>query len=78
MFFLGNFVPRENLPRVFVPYSDGPGLNERDFREEFARIGQRFAKLRLKILIDSLTDSADNSATLTPIKKVISSLDSPH
>ena len=50
----------------------------KDFREEFAQIRQRFAKLRLKILIDSLIDSADNSATSTPIKKVISVLDSPH
>ena len=53
-----------------------------ELREEFAQIRQRFAKLRLKIPIDSLTDSADNSvtnsATSTPIKKVISALDSPH
>ena len=59
-------------------YFDSPGLNQQDFREEFAQIRQRFAKLRLKILIDSLIDSADNSATSTPIKKVISVLDSPH
>ena len=59
-------------------YFDSPGLNQQDFREEFAQIRQRFAKFRLKILIDSLTDSADNSATSTPIKKVISVLDSPH
>ena len=59
-------------------YFDSPGLNQQDFREEFAQIRQRFAKFRLKILIDSLTDSADNSATSTPIKKVISALDSPH
>ena len=59
-------------------YFDSPGLNQQDFGEEFAQIRPRFAKLRLKILIDSLTDSADNSATSTPIKKVISALDSPH
>ena len=59
-------------------YFDSPGLNQQDFREEFAQIRQRFAKLRLKSRIDSLTDSADNSATSTPIKKVISVLDSPH
>ena len=48
---------------------DSPGLNQQDFREEFAQIRQRFAKLRLKILIDSLTDSADNLVTSTPIKR---------
>ena len=57
---------------------DSPGLNQQDFREEFAQIRQRFAKLRLKIPIDSLTDSADNSATSTPIKERHGSLDSPH
>ena len=65
-------------PEFLYHYFDSPGLNQQDFREEFAQIRQRFAKLRLKILIDSLTDSADNSATSTPIKKVISVLDSPH
>ena len=64
-------------------YFDSPGLNQQDFREEFAQIRQRFAKLRLKSRIESLTNSltnnsADNSATSTPIKKVISVLDSPH
>ena len=69
--FLGNFVPSQNLPRVFVPYSDGPGLNERDFREEFAQIRQHFAKLRLKTQPDSMTNpNADNSATSTPIKEM--------
>ena len=59
-------------------YFDSPGLNQQDFREEFAQIRQRFAKLRLKIQPDSENPNADNSATSTPIKKVISVLDSPH
>ena len=64
-------------------HSDGPGLNERDFREEFARIGQRFAQFRLKmnffqIQPDSENPNADNSATSTPIKERQGSLDSPH
>ena len=67
---------QDNIDLEFLyHYFDSPGLNQQDFREEFAQIRQRFAKLRLKILIDSLTDSADNSATSTPIKKVISVLD---
>ena len=52
--------------------------NERDFREEFARIRQRFAKLRLKIQPDTENQNADNSATSTPIKERLCSLDSPH
>ena len=62
-------------------HSDGPGLNERDFREEFAQISkirQHFAKLRLKIQPDSENPNADNSATSTPIKERLGSLDSPH
>ena len=81
MFFLGNFVPSQNLPRVFVPYSDGPGLNERDFREEFAQIRQRFAKLRLKILSQVETPNAGRLLRIgnsTPIQERIGSLDSPH
>ena len=65
-------------------YFDSPGLNEQDFREEFAQIRQRFAKLSLKILFDSRDSSlvtqpiTRQPETRTPINKVISDLDSPH